>query len=217
MLPIDSIKIHLKKTIKDYFFVLERSLENERKYYASVHKFNFLVTYNENILLKNSSIKSIFDCDQFYETKENKNLAFIINLENLHENFSHNKEELINIKDSPTLFFNSNYEFSYIYHYETKDYGEAGRLVETFIAKEYIIDEMKKVKYKMGAFLEVKYYVDKDFNALIEGFIQIRDTYNEKQNIINDLKDDNNLEQSSTNTNLIQVNNSKVITKKKKR
>ena len=217
MLPIDSIKIHLKKTIKDYFFVLERSLENERKYYASVHKFNFLVTYNENILLKNSSIKSIFDCDQFYETKENKNLAFIINLENLHENFSHNKEELINIKDSPTLFFNSNYEFSYIYHYETKDYGEAGRLVETFIAKEYIIDEMKKVKYKMGAFLEVKYYVDKDFNALIEGFIQIRDTYNEKQNIINDLKDDNNLEQSSTNTNLIQVNNSKVITKKKEK
>ena len=32
MIPLESIKNHLKKTIKNYFFILEKGEENERKY-----------------------------------------------------------------------------------------------------------------------------------------------------------------------------------------
>ena len=197
MIPLESIKNHLKKTIKNYFFVLEKGEENERKYYASVHKYNFLVTYNENIILRNSKYLNICNCQKYYEEDECLDLAFIINFENLHENFSHNKEELLNIKKSPTLYFNLNFQFSFIYHYDTEEYGEAGRFVETFIGKEILIEEMKKPKYKMGKFLKVEYYVDKNFDALLKGFREVYNNYNTKKKNLDNIKGESN------NTNLI--------------
>jgi len=205
MLPIESIKNHLKKTIKNYFFVLDKGEKNERKYYASVHKYNFLVTYNENILLKNSKFQNIYNLGHFDELKDKKNFAFIINLENLHENFSHNKEELINIKISPTLFFDINFKLANVYHYDTNKYGEAGRLLEGFIAQENLIDEMKKTQYEMGIFMEVKYYISKDFNDLIEGF---RKKYIEQNKKDFDFKGSKQL---LNNENSINANTSKGI------
>ena len=109
MLPIEIIKKNLKKTIKNYFFVLEKQAEpNKRNYYASVQKYNRLITYNENILLVHLANKRMYNLkniDYKNKPKSVKDYAFSINIENLHENFSHNKEELINFKSSPTLFF----------------------------------------------------------------------------------------------------------------
>jgi len=174
MLSIESIKDHLKKSIKNYFFVLEKQgKKNKRKYYASVQKCNRLITYNENILLKDSNFTKMYELDKqdiIYNPKIIKNFAFILNLENLHENFSHNKEELLNIKDSPTLFFNRDLNLSYVFHYNIDNLGEAGKLVEEFICGQTLIDAIKQTKFEMGDFLDIKYFIDKDFNNLIEGF-----------------------------------------------
>ena len=208
MLPLESIKAHLKRTIRNYFFVLEKGEANKRRYYASVHKFNFLVTYNENILLKNSKFRNIYGCGRLCKIEDKKNLAFLINLENLHENFSHNKEEIINIKISPTLFFNNNYELSKIYHYDTNNFGEAGRLLEAFIANEDLIDEMKKTEYEMGVFLDVKYYIDINFNGLIDGFKIISNKQKNKPNSDSNEPSDNN---NNNNNNIINISTSKEI------
>ena len=76
----------------------------------------------------------------------------------------------MNIKDSPTLFFNRDLNLSYVFHYDTDNLGEAGKLVEEFICGQYLIDTIKETKYEMGDFLDIKYFIDKDFNNLIEGF-----------------------------------------------
>ena len=173
MLTIELIKDHLKKTIKNYFFVLRKEGVNNRTYYASINKFTKSITYNENILLYNSNYKKMYELgktDIIFESKIIKNYAFIINLENLHENFSHSKELILNNKASPILYFNRNLNFAYVYHYNSQDYGEAGRLMEAFICGENIIKEMKKNIYEMGEFLKVEYYVGKDFQSLINGF-----------------------------------------------
>ena len=205
MLPIESIKNNLKKIIKNYFFVLDKGEKNERKYYSSMHKYNFLVTYNENILLKNSKFQNIYNLGSFDKLKDKKNFAFIINLENLHEKFSYNKEELINTKKSPTLFFDINFKLANVYHYDINEYGEAGTLLEGFIAKENLIKEMKKTQYEMGIFLEAKYYVSKNFNDLIEGFRKIYIDQNKKDFDFEESK------QLSNNENSINDNISKGI------
>ena len=53
--------------------------------------------------LRNYNFKKIYDID-IAEAMENekivKNYAFNLNLENLHENFAHNKEEIVNMEKS---------------------------------------------------------------------------------------------------------------------
>ena len=177
MLPIELIKKDLKKSIKNYFLVLIKEGKiNKRRYYASVQKYNNLITYNENILLKDSIFNKMYDLDIFdivYNPKTSRNFAFILNLENIHENLAHNKEEIINIKNSPTLYFDRNLNCAYVYHYDTKDYGEAGKLIEEFIIGGFLIDSIKITKYEMGEYFDVKYFVDTDFKKLYDGFINI--------------------------------------------
>lgn len=206
MLSIESIKDHLKKSIKNYFFVLEKQgIANKRKYYASVQKCNRLITYNENILLQDSKFSKIYELDEediFYNPKIINNFAFILNLENLHENFSHNKENLLNIKESPTLFFNRDLNISYMFHYDTDEFGEAGKLVEDFICGKNLIDYIKKTKYEMGDFLDIKYFIDKDFNNLIKGFGSVIQL-NEENKINEEINIQENYKDSSTNSNLL--------------
>ena len=203
MLPLEIIKAYLKRKIKNYFFILEKGENDDRKYYSSIHKFNFVVTYNENIILKNSKIRNIYDCGKLCYIEDKKNLAFIINLENLCQNFSHNKEEIINNEIYPTLFFNNNYQLSKIYHYDKDNYRENGRLLEVFIAEKSLINEMKKTQYEMGKFLDVKYFIDKNFNGLIEEFKII---FSSQQN-----KSNSDSKESIDNDDIINVNTYKEI------
>ena len=180
MLTVEIIKDHLRKTIKNYFFVLEKQGEHNRKYYVSIKKFSNLIIYNENILLCDSNYDKMYELseeDIIIKPEIINNYAFILNLENLHENFAHIKELILNIKKSPILYFDRNLNFAYIYHYETEEYGESGRLIEAFICRENLIDEIKKNIYEMGDFLKVDYYVGKDFKRLIDGFINIFKNY----------------------------------------
>ena len=189
MLSLDLIKEHLKKSIKNYFFVLEkRNKKNMRNYKASIHKFSKIVVYNENILLSNSNYNKMYELSQsnfIFQSKDIKNYAFTLNLENIHENFSHGKETIINIKDSPTLYFDRNMKFSFICNLIKKNQGEAGRLVESFIGNSLDIETMKKTIYDMSDFLDIKYFIDKDFNKLIEGFKNKKSLYNKNNNNYN--------------------------------
>ena len=184
MLPIELIKKHLKKTIKNHFFVLvKEGKPNKRRYYASVQKYNKIITYNENILLRDSKIKKMYVLgkeDVNENPKISTNFAFILNLENIHE-ISHNKEEIMNIKNSTTLYFDRNLNHSYIYHYDTKNYGEAGKLVDEFIIGGYLIDAIKITKYEMGEYFDVKYFVDTDFKKLFDGFRKVLESCGQKK------------------------------------
>ena len=190
MLPIELIKNHLRKSIKNYFFVLEKENgQNKRKYNASVQRFNNVVTYNENILLRNYNFKKMYDIDKVYALENEKivkNYTFNVNLENLHENFAHNKEEIVNMEKSPSLYFDRNFEYSYIYDYNDKEHGEAGKLVETFIAEVFYIEAMKSNRVGMGEYIKVEYFVDRSFQNLIDGFkniIELKNQNEEKEKI----------------------------------
>ena len=207
MLTIDKIKDHLKKTIKNYFFVLKNQGINSRNYYASTKKFTNLITYNETILLCNSHYDKMYQIEQIDLINNKKiinNYAFVLNLENLHENFAHNKELIINLKKSPTLYFDRNLNLGYIYHYKTQEYGESGRLIEAFICGENLIDEIKKNIYEMGDFLKVKYYIGKDFKDLTDGFKNLIKKMQEGET--NKFKFINTIKSSSMDTNEITNN-----------
>ena len=184
MMPLNNIKKHLKKTIKPYFFIIKKGVTDERKYYASVQTWNNVITYNEKILLSETTFEKVRDSD---ELSIKKNYAFVLYLENMHENFSHNKENILNTKDSPTLYFNNKFEYVYTYDYHSDQIGEAGVLLESFICDISILEEMKKLKYEMGEYLNIDYFVDKDFGKLIDKFSEIK----QKQEIDDEQNEDN--------------------------
>ena len=179
MLPLDYIKEHLKKSIKKYFFKISKGQPDERKYYASVQTDNGVITYNEKILLNDTPYGTMRNYDR---ESYRKDFAFLLNLENMHENFSHNKEGILNIYKSPTIYFNINLDYAYVYDVDCDQIGEAGALLESFICDNDTLEEMKKLKYKMGTYFEVKYYVDKDFNFLIDSFLVKKRNYVEPIN-----------------------------------
>ncbi len=183
MLPLAYIKNHLKKTIKKYFFIISKGVQDERIYYAAVQTDNGMITYNEKILLNETPFQKIS-----FREKDNtrKDYAFLLNLENMHENFSHNKEGILNIKDSPTLYFNEDFKYKYIYENNSKQIGEAGALLESFICDNETLEEMKKLKYNMGVYFEVQYFVEKDFGRLIKSFLVIKKSYEKKNNANNE-------------------------------
>ena len=203
MLSLDLIKEHLRKSIKNYFFVLEKyNKADKRNYNASIHKFSKIVIYNENILLANKDYDKMYQIDKLtmkIESKFIKTFTFTLNLENLHEHFSHGKENIINIKESPTLYFDRNFKLSYIFNEQLPDYGEAGRLMEAFISEQYIIEEMKKSIYDMGDYLDVKFFTDKNFNKLNEGFKNAKESYNNKIKNNDNLNDIHNNEIGTNN------------------
>ena len=189
MLPIEIVKKHLTKTIKPYFLLFQKNYLNETQYYASVQKDNNVITYNENILLEETFYKSIEECDNITLIKD---YAFILNFENIHENFSHNKERILNKINSPTLFFNHDFEYGFAFkNYNEKNLeGEAGILLESFICDENKIEEIKKIKYQMGEYLEIKYFIQKDFSELLKGFEDKKEEYKKNSFLNNNIQKD---------------------------
>ena len=204
MLPLDSIKNHLKKSIKKYFFIIKRGISDGRNYYSSVQKDNGVVTYNEKMLLDETNFVSI---TSFVNDNIIKDFAFLLNLENLHKNFSYNKESILNTDKSPTIYFDEDFDYSYIYHKTNDTIGEAGDLLESFICDIDTLEEMKKLKYGMGRYFNVYYFVQKNFDLLIKSFKIVKKNYDDQQNA------NNNAESSHTNNKSL---NSEVIQKDNK-
>ena len=174
MLPLDYIKEHLKKSIKKCFFIIKRGVLDERKYYASIQTDTGIITYNEKILLNETPFGYISDIDK---ESYRKDFAFVLNLTNIHLNISQYKKSILNTYKSPTIYFNIDFDYSYVYDGNSGQIGESGDLLESFICDVYTLDEMKKLKYEMGKYFEVKYFVDKDFNILIKSFLAKKNNF----------------------------------------
>ena len=132
-----------------------------------------------------------------------KDFAFILNLENIHVNFSHNKEEILNIKNSPILFFDRNLNISYVYHYDKVNYGQEGKLIDEFICGEYLLDLMKNTKYEMGEFLDIKYFIGYDFKELINGIKNILQIIEQKKKDEDIFLQESHQESSKVNVDLL--------------
>jgi len=206
MIPLDYIKDHLKKSIKKYFFIIKRGISDERNYYACVQKDSGVVTYNEKILLEGTNFVSIssFENDNFRQ-----DYAFLLNLENLHENFSHNKESILNTDKSPTIYFDEDFDYSYVYNKKNDTIGEAGDLLESFICDIDTLEEMKKLKYEMGTYFNVFYYVQKNFDFLIKSFKIVKKNYDE-QNANNNNAESSHIEFEGLNSEVIKKDNNEV-------
>ena len=206
MIPLDYIKNHLRKSIKKYFFIIRRGISDERNYYACVQKNSGVVTYNEKILLEGTNFVSItsFEDDNFRQ-----DYAFLLNLENLHENFSHNKESILNTDKSPTIYFDEDFDYSYVYNKKNDAIGEAGDLLESFICDIDTLEEMKKLKYEMGVYFKVFYYVQKNFDLLIKSFKTIKKNYDE-QNANNNNAESSHIEFEGLNSEVIKKDNNEV-------
>ena len=213
MISINIIKDHLKSSINNCFFVLEKEgKKNNRNYYASIHKFNGIITYNENILLENSNYNKMYEIDEIDIISDPKiinDYAYALFFENLHENFSLNKELILNFQESPRLFINRNLNFAEVSDYNFKEYGEAGRLVESFIGNKKLVEAFQNIKYKMGDFLKVKYFVDKDFSLLISEFYKYVQSFNLSENDLKEMfGDKSQIKNNEEDEAKIETNNS---------
>ena len=196
MLPLEIIKEHLKKKIKNYFLVIKKEdISSPREYYSNVHKNIGMITYNEHILLRNSN------CDSMYDVNENifplqgtvcEDYSFLIHLENLRENFGYNKEIILNYGYSPILYFNRELKHAYIYNESNKENDEEGCLIVSFILEDKkLLSEIKNNLYHVGDYLKLEYFIDKNFDEIKKKLAVAKKTYddshkNESKNIIPD-------------------------------
>ena len=187
MLPLECIKHYLKRNIRPYFFIIRVGRKDERKYYANVHDFNGVITYNEKKLFIETNFDMINNLDPLPMKQD---FAFVLFMENILQNFSYNKEIILSTIESPILYFN--HEFKYAYDYNK-------RILESFICDIPTLIEMKKLKYEMGKYLALKYFIDKDFSELIKIFLETKEKYDNKNKI--EIKDDNKKETISEKEN----------------
>ena len=105
----------------------------------------------------------------------------------LHENSSHNKEKVINIKtDSPIIFLDQNFNVAFnMIDYNVND-GEAGNFIERFIGDRNIILGLLNYSNKLGDLLDVNYFNKGNFKELIEKYNCLKE------------KDNNNYDETIT-------------------
>ena len=155
------------------------------------------------------------EIDILYEPNIINNYAFVLNIENFHENFSHNKKHIVNFQESPILYIDRNLKLAEIYDYNSKVYEEAGKLVESFIGPTKLVEELQNIKYEMGNFLEIKYFIDKDFSKLVREFYIKAKSFNLSENDLNEMFPDLNKKNKITNSEINEFNDKTVNSSKK--
>ena len=165
MLSIDTIKKHLKQTMKPYALIFEKSNTNE-EFCACVYKDNNIICFNEDKIFE--EITFYFFNLKSYRIQRCKDFAFILNMYFLHENSCHNKEKMYNNKiESPILFIDKDLITSVILCSKDNYIGEAGYFVESFITDRSTLLDLINCKNSFGDLLDMKYFNKKDFNDLI--------------------------------------------------
>ena len=165
MLSIDTIKKHLKQTMKPYALIFEKGNTNE-EFCACVYKDNNIICFNENKIFE--EIGFHFLNLKSYRIQRCKDFAFILNMYFLHENSCHNKEKMYNNKiESPILFIDKDLITAVILCSKDNYIGEAGYFVESFITDRSTLLDLINCQNSFGDLLDVKYFNKKDFNDLI--------------------------------------------------
>jgi hypothetical protein len=192
MLSVDTIKRHLKQTMKPYALIFEKDADLD--FNASVYKDNNIICFNEDKIFK--EIYSHYLYNKSYRKKRCKDFAFILNMHFLHENSCHNKEKIFNNKiESPILFTDKDLITSVILLSEKENFGEAGCFVESFIGDRETILGLVNCQNKFGNLLDIKYFNKINFNDLIQNYNSNKST---KENNI-DNQEKNNKDSSSFN------------------
>ena len=196
MLSIDTIKKHLKQTMKPYALIFEKSNTNE-EFCACVYKDNNIICFNENKIFE--EIGFHFLNLKSYRIQRCKDFAFILNMYFLHENSCHNKEKMYNNKiESPILFIDKDLITAVILCSKDNYIGEAGYFVESFITDRSTLLDLINCQNSFGDLLDVKYFNKKDFNDLIQ-FYNSKFAKNEVSHKTTEQEEKNNKDNSLYN------------------
>ena len=147
--------------------------KSKRSFISGVRKDNNIIIFNEEEIISDyyhENNKNIY-IPKFYKPENIDDYAFIINLLFLKANSSHDKERFKNIKvDSPVILLDKNLEKNFIINDEKVEKGETGYLVQNFIGDKKKVDKLLNPEYKFGKLLKVEYFIENNFNTLMEGF-----------------------------------------------
>ena len=170
MLPVNIIKSHLKKTMIPYALVY--GLHSKRDFFACIKKDNNIICFNEEVIVGDINyMNNDYFSKKFYKPDNIDDYAFIISLLFIHENSSHNKEKITNIKiDSPIIYLDENYNSNFIIINNNTEEGEDDYFVERFIGSSEIMTRLMKVENKLGKLLKIEYFNQDSFDDLIGEF-----------------------------------------------
>ena len=155
---IEEMKSHLLSIEENYFFIITKT--NNLKFYGQYNKYSKITVINQYNLCK--------DVDIISDNNKKRDYAFALNMVFSHERMCHGKEGLCNQEtNSPCIYFNLDFKKDYIYStYSKVIEGEAGRVLENFIAHPILIKSLK-VNKKYGNYLDYKYFIG-DFREIKE-------------------------------------------------
>ena len=167
MLSIEVIKKHLKSKMKPYAIILPQN--NEFNFSASIYKDNYVINFNEDEIFKDINNSGLHDIS--YMESRKMDFTFILNLYFLHESSSHIKEKLINKKQkSPIYFMDKNLNPSINLSDIDFDSEEDGYFTDNFIADRNILLGLVDCNNSFGDLLKIDYFIDKNFNKLIDEY-----------------------------------------------
>ena len=166
---IEEMKFHLMSIEENFFFAI-----------GDINNYNFYGLYNKyckiTVINQYNLCKDIFSIQ---ELNKKKDYAFSLNMVFSHERMCHGKEGLVlSIQgiNSPCIFFNNDFKRDYICSSYSNNEGEAGRVLEKFVAHPLLIIALKENKI-YGKFLNYKYFI-KDFNEIKKEVLKtIKDDY----------------------------------------
>ena len=93
--------------------------------------------------------------------------------------------------------------------YKFNEDDVTGRLVQYFIGNKKLVEAFQNIKYKMGDFLKVKYFVDKDFSLLISEFYKYVQSFNLSENDLKEMfGDKSQIKNNEEDEAKIETNNS---------
>ena len=197
--PIVLMKYHL--LINYEYFLFISCKKPTRKYKINVEQdpSNRITFINEQKLF-NSGLSEYYN---------GKNKAFPISIEYFHEKISNSKKYFKNFEtDSPVVY--------YINKTIIKDEPKEGKIIESLIGDIKFIKNLEESENDLGELMEIKYFIDEDFNNLYEKYKEIMNSKNPEQldkKIENKNNLDNNEKIEITNKN--DENNGIILSGKK--
>ena len=174
--PLELMKYHLIMNYDNFIFINSKKPKIKYKVNAEQDRSNRITYINELCLFNTDSSE--------YFTGKNK--AFPISIEFFHEKDSHSKKDFKNLEiDSPII--------CYIEETIIRDKPEDGKFIESLIGDINFIKNLKDHENNLGELMEVKYFIDNNFNKLHEKYKEIMNSKVDQKDIIVVNKNDNDL------------------------
>ena len=201
--PLELMKYHLIMNYDNFIFINNKKPKINDKFNAEQDRSN-RITYINELCLFNAESSEYFT---------GKNTALPIFMEFFHEKDSHSKKYFKNLKiNSPTVYYTDETHI--------RDEPKDGKFIQSLIGDENFIKNLKDHENNLGELMEVKYFIDNNFNKLHEKYKEIMSSKvikKDKKVINKNIKDliINNEEQVPINNKKINKVNKKISKEKK--